>query len=167
MTISATEPNWSAEKPRRWWDPSRRFIRAIRRYQAVTGPLAGLRRKYWALQHRFWGVIGQVDIPLNTRIGGGLVLPHPNGIVVHPRTTIGPNCAIFQQVTLGARRGRKGLPEIGGHVLLGAGCRVLGPVKVGDHAVVGANSVVLHDVPAGATAVGMPARIIERTEEVL
>jgi serine O-acetyltransferase len=52
-------------------------------------------------------------------------------------------------------------PIIGDDVFIGAGARVLGPVTIGNRASIGANAVVLTDVPPGATAVGVPARIIE------
>jgi serine O-acetyltransferase len=165
MSVSATEPDWSRERPRRWWDPSRRLLRAIRRYQAARGPFAPLVRRYWVLQHRFWSVVTQADIPLDTVIGGGLKLPHPNGIVIHPDTRIGPNCLIFQQVTLGTRPEQPVAPRIGGHVDIGAGARILGNVTIGDHARIGANAVVLCDIPAGATAVGIPARILSQASE--
>lgn len=106
----------------------------------------------------------QADIPLNTQIGGGLMLPHPNGVVIHPKSVIGPNCILFQQVTLGTTRDADGAPVLGGDVFLGAGARVLGPVTVGDHAMVGANAVVMKDVPAGQLAVGIPARIVDQKE---
>lgn len=156
---SATDPDWSREQVQSWWDPSRRLLHVIRRYQAASGP----GRAYWALQHRFWSVVTQAEIHLNQAIGGGLLLPHPNGIVLHPDAVIGPNCLLFQQVTLGTVSTRPGAPVLGGHVDVGAGARILGPVKVGDHAVIGANAVVLRDVPAGATAIGVPARIVTRT----
>ncbi len=57
------------------------------------------------LRHRFWSVVTGADIPLGCRIGGGLLLPHPNGVVIHPDAAIGPNCLIFQQVTLGVTCG--------------------------------------------------------------
>ena len=79
-------------------------------------------------------------------------MPHPTGIVIHPDATLGPNCLIFQQVTLA------GKVELSGHVDIGAGAKLLGPIKLGDHARVGANAVVTEDVPAGATVVGIPAR---------
>lgn len=88
-------------------------------------------------------------------------MPHPNGIVIHPHAKIGPNCLLFQQVTIGQRNG--GVPRIGGHVDIGAGAKVLGPLAVGDHAVIGANAVVLKDVPMGATAIGIPARVLQCT----
>ena len=110
------------------------------------------------LRHRFWSVVTGADIPLNCSIGGGLLIPHPNGIVIHPDVRVGPNCLIFQQVTLGARSAK--VPTVGGHVDFGAGAKVLGSITLGDHAVVGANAVVLIDVPEGATAVGIPATLV-------
>ena len=89
-------------------------------------------------------------------------MPHPNGIVVHPDVRIGPNCLIFQQVTIGTVGSRPGAPRIGGHVDIGAGARILGPVTIGDHAVVGANAVVLTDVPSYGVAVGVPAEVRRR-----
>ncbi|MGB0911963.1 MAG: serine O-acetyltransferase [Phaeobacter italicus] len=160
MSVSATQPDWQREAPRRGWDPSRRLLRAIRRYQKG----GWLVRRLAVLQHRFWSVVTGADIPLNTQISGGLKLPHPNGVVIHPQSVIGPNCMIFQQVTLGANRGQKGAPQIGGHVDIGPGARILGPVRIGDHAVIGANAVVLKDVPAGCVAVGVPARILTAEE---
>ena len=161
--VSATVPDWSRERPRRWWDPSRRLLRSIRRWQAWNAsraPWAPLFRGWWVLQHRFWSVITQASIPLGTRIGGGLILPHPNGIVIHPKTEIGPNCLILQQVTLGTSRNDDGTPRLGGHVDIGAGAKILGAVTVGDHAAVGANAVVIRDVPPGSLMVGIPAREI-------
>ena len=90
-------------------------------------------------------------------------MSHPNGIVIHPDCEMGPNCLFFQQVTLGVGS-RPGLPRLGGHVDIGAGAKVLGGVRVGSHVNIGANSVVLDDVPDGATVVGIPARIVKRSD---
>jgi len=164
MSTDWDTPDWRREAPRDFWDPSRKLLRAIRSYQNPGhGPTGWLCRKIAALRYRFWSLVSQADIDPNTRIGGGLLLPHPNGVVIHPLSEIGANCLIFQQVTLGMVDGKKGAPRLGVHVDVGAGAKILGPVSVGDHAVIGANAVVLTDVPAHATAVGVPARIIERT----
>ena len=116
------------------------------------------------LWHRFWSVVTGAEIALNCDIEGGLQIPHPNGIVIHPGVSIGPNCYICQQVTIGNRMGAPGVPTIGAGAYIGAGARIIGPVNIGEGARIGANAVVLSDVPAGATAVGVPAKVVRRRE---
>jgi len=155
-TVSAEVPDWTREEPRQFWDPGRKLLRAIRKYQfwkQKPGLIPACYCKLIVLRYRFWTVVTGADIPLTSQIGGGLLIPHPNGIVIHPEAKIGVNCLIFHQVTLGSRSG-PGVPEIGGHVDVGAGAKILGPVKIGHHAKIGANAVVLTNVEAGATATG-------------
>jgi serine O-acetyltransferase len=160
-----SKPDFSREKPHRAWHPDRKLLKAIRNYQRLIGKggLASLKRPFIVLRHRFWSAVSGADIPLNAQIEGGLHIPHPNGIVIHPKAKIGPNCLILQQVTLGVVTGKEGAPELGFHVDVGAGAKILGPVKIGDGAKIGANAVVLCDVPAGAVAVGVPAKILPRS----
>ena len=161
--ISATIPDWRRERPHGFWNPGRKLLLALRRYQYWRdkgGPFALIARKCLAIRHRFWSVVTGADIPLDCNIGGGLLINHPNGIVIHPGAQIGVNCLIFQQVTVGTRgQGKPGLPVIGGHVDIGAGAKILGPIRIGDHAKIGANAVVVSDVPSGAVAIGIPARV--------
>ena len=162
--VSATVPDWTREH-KSWlaWDPSRSLLASIRSYQLNSGsrnPLDFFRRKIAVIRHRVWTVVTGADVPLNCQIGGGLLMPHPNGIVIHPDARIGPNCLIFQQVTIGRKNG--GVPNLGGHVDVGAGAKILGAISIGSHATIGANSVVVCDVPLGATAVGVPAKILAR-----
>jgi serine O-acetyltransferase len=161
--ISADVPDWTRETPQRFWEPDRKLLRTIRRYQhwhGRGGPIGTGLCKWFVLCHWFWSAVTGAEIPLNCDIGGGLLIPHPNGIVIHPGSRIGVNCLIFQQVTIGSR-GRDGLPVIEGHVDIGAGAKILGPVRIGAHAKIGANAVVVTDVPAGCTAVGIPARSVQ------
>ena len=154
-------PDWAREEKSFFsWSPSRSLLASIRAYQRHAGsgnPLRILGRKFAVLRHIFWGAITGADVPLTCSIGGGLLIPHPNGIVIHPAVTIGPNCLIFQQVTLGERNGQ--VPKIEGHVDIGAGAKIIGGVVVGAHAKIGANAVVLTNVADGCTAVGIPAKI--------
>jgi serine O-acetyltransferase len=165
ITVSAGTPDMSREyKPFFRWDPSRALLASIRDYQSCNNSTNIFKRIYLkrvaVLRHRFWSVITGAEIPMNCSIGGGLLIPHPNGIVIHPDVTVGPNCLIFQQVTIGYK-GDRGLPKIGGHVDIGAGAKILGNINVGNHASIGANAVVLQDVPSGKTAVGIPAKILD------
>ena len=125
--ISAQVPNWSRERPQRFWDPGRKLLLSIRRYQSSRWTLV---RKWCVFRHRFWSVVSGAEIPLTSQIGGGLLISHPNGIVINAGARIGVNCLIFQQVTIGSgARGDIGLPVIGGHVDIGAGAKVLGSVS--------------------------------------
>jgi serine O-acetyltransferase len=159
--ISAADADWSREAVASWaWNPGRQLLRALREYQALLradGVPSAPRKASVIARHRFWSAVCGADIPVNANIGGGLLIPHPNGIVIHPDALVGPNCLIFQQVTIGTGGKLPGVPRIGGHVDIGAGAKILGGVTIGDHAKIGANAVVLGDVPALATAVGIPA----------
>lgn len=157
--ISADIPDWSREDTAaRSWDPAKSLLRSIRDYQKARGPFAAVSRKYAVLRHRLWSAVTGADIPINSTIGGGLLIPHPNGIVIHPHASIGCNCLIFQQVTIGATA--KGIPTIGGHVDIGAGAKIIGPVHVGDHARIGANAVVRIDVPEYGVFVADPGKLL-------
>ena len=149
------------------WNPARALLASLRAYERhrdSANPVSWLLKKWAVLRHRFWSVVAGADIPLGAKIAGGLLLPHANGIVIHPEALIGPNCLIFQQVTIGTR-GPGGAPQVGGHVDIGAGAKILGPVKIGNHAVIGANAVVLVDVPDNCMAVGIPAVVKPRQRQ--
>ena len=155
--ISATEADWSREKLTKWWNPARQLIKSIRQYQnnqKNPNILSNIWKIWYVLEHRFWSAVSGADIPLNCQIGGGLLLPHPNGVVIHPKAQIGVNCIIFQQVTIVKN------VTIGGHVDIGAGAKIIKPVTIENHAKIGANAVVLKDISEGKTAVGVPAKVI-------
>ena len=91
-------------------------------------------------------------------VGPGLYIPHPRGMVLVARR-VGANCSFIHACTLGMRE-TWDFPVLGDAVFVGAGARVLGGIRLGDACSVGANAVVIKDVPPGATAVGVPARIL-------
>lgn len=100
-------------------------------------------------------------------IGGGLRIPHLNGIYIHNNATLGENCTILQQVTIGANEHKieyGKAPQIGNRVYIGAGAKVIGNIVIGDDVRIGANAVVTKSVPAGKTVVGYN-KIIETQSE--
>ncbi len=114
---------------------------------------------YWLLFRVVETALG-ISIPKSAEIGPGLRIWHFGGIFIHPGAVIGANCTLRQGVTIGNRVEGGPVPVIGDDVELGAYAQVLGGVRLGNGCKIGAMSVVLRDVPDGATAVGVPARII-------
>ncbi|MBR0969955.1 MULTISPECIES: serine O-acetyltransferase [Bradyrhizobium] len=95
------------------------------------------------------------------RLGAGLCLPHPVGIVIGEGSVIGNDVTIYQGVTLGrASHDVDAYPSIDDGAVIYAGATLLGRIRIGRNAVVAAHSVVLSDVPDFATVVGAPARIV-------
>jgi serine O-acetyltransferase len=165
---SAKVPDWSRERCRRFWDPSRRLLRSIRYYQKwKKGAVRQWFTSYWVLQHRFWSVVTGADIPLNSQIAGGLLLSHPNGVVIFPDAIIGPNCVLFQQVTIGTGGGPKPeAPILGGHVQVGAGAKILGGVKIGDHAIIAAMPSSSEMFRQELRSLASPAKLISLAQHI-
>ena len=84
---------------------------------------------------------------------------------IAPRVSIGADCDLYADVRLVLAHGARQGPQIGNHVFLGDGAKVVGHVRVGDHAVIGVSSVVTRDIPANATAVGIPAKVINENND--
>ena len=104
-----------------------------------------------------------IEIHPGAVVGDRVFFDHAMGVVVGETAEIGDGCTIYQGVTLGGTslyKGAKRHPTLGRNVVVSAGAKVLGGFLVGDGAKIGSNAVVIKPVPAGATAVGIPARII-------
>lgn len=108
-----------------------------------------------------------VEIHPAATIGKNFIIDHGSGIVIGETSVIGENCLMYHGVTLGGTgndSSSKRHPSICDNVMIAAGAKILGNIQIGFGAKIGANAVVLKDVPPHATAVGMPARIIEGKE---
>jgi serine O-acetyltransferase len=104
-----------------------------------------------------------IEIHPGAFIGRRVFIDHGMGIVIGETAEVHDDCTIYQGVTLGGtslEKGAKRHPTLAKGVIISAGAKVLGSFTVGEGARVGSNSVVLKAVPPGATAVGIPARII-------
>lgn len=110
------------------------------------------------------------SIEEQTKIDGGrITFPHGlNGILISAGATIGKNCTVFHQVTIGSNTTEgsrhNGSPQIGDNVLIGAGAKIIGNIKIGNNVRIGANCVVVEDVPDNATVVMQKPRVIEHSE---
>jgi serine O-acetyltransferase len=104
-----------------------------------------------------------IEIHPGATIGRRVFIDHGMGVVIGETAEIGDDCTLYHGVTLGGVSWNKGKrhPTLGRGVVIGAGAKILGPFLVGDGAKVGSNSVVVKAVPAGATVVGIPARLVE------
>lgn len=107
-----------------------------------------------------------IELPYTVDLGRRVVIEHQGDIVIHGFCTIGDDSIIRQGVTLGLRYVEKPFdaPKLGKRVNVGAGAKLFGNIEVGDDVNIGANAVVLCDVPAQATAVGIPAKVIQKQE---
>jgi len=108
-----------------------------------------------------------IEIHPGARIGRRFFIDHGMGVVIGETAVIGDDCTLYHGVTLGGTSWQKGKrhPTLGRDVVVGAGAKVLGPIEIGDGARIGSNAVVVKTVPPGATVVGIPGRIIERSDD--
>ncbi|MFZ3088684.1 MAG: serine O-acetyltransferase [Methylotenera sp.] len=104
-----------------------------------------------------------IEIHPGATIGRRVFIDHGMGVVIGETAVIGDDCTLYHGVTLGGTSWNKGKrhPTLEAGVVIGAGAKVLGPITIGEGAKIGSNAVVVKDVPANATAVGIPARILE------
>lgn len=107
-----------------------------------------------------------IEIHPGAKVGRRFFIDHGMGIVIGETAEIGDDVTLYQGVTLGGTSWNKGKrhPTLEDGVVVGAGAKVLGPFTVGAGAKIGSNAVVTKAVPAGATAVGIPGRIIVKSD---
>lgn len=125
-------------------------------------------RLYWLA--RFGSHIARwltgIEIHPGAAIGRRVFIDHGMGVVIGETAVIGDDCTLYHGVTLGGTSWNKGKrhPTLETGVVIGAGAKVLGPITIGANAKIGSNAVVVKDVPADATAVGIPARILDEAK---
>jgi serine O-acetyltransferase len=154
---------------RSWWE----VITCYPGFHAVT--LHRLSHALWKARLRWparWlSHLGRfltgIEIHPGATIGRRVFIDHGMGVVIGETAEVGDDCTLYHGVTLGGTTWNKGKrhPTLRPGVVIGAGAKVLGPITVGEGAKIGSNAVVVKDVPAGATAVGIPAKIIENERE--
>jgi serine O-acetyltransferase len=166
------DPDWEADLARY---PERPWLReqsiwalAVYRFgrrndRRRTGIVHSLCDRFYWLAFRITETLTGISIPKSVQVGPGLRIYHFGTIIVHANAQIGANCTLRHGVTIGSRVDDGPVPVIEDDVDLGAYAQILGGVRIGRGAKVGALSVVLCDVPPGGVAVGVPARVIDRS----
>ncbi|MCK6453595.1 MAG: serine O-acetyltransferase [Alphaproteobacteria bacterium] len=116
---------------------------------------------------QFARTITGIEIHPGATIGRRFFIDHGMGVVIGETAEIGDDVMLYHGVTLGGTSLSQGKrhPTIESGVIVGAGAKILGPITIGANARIGANAVVVKDVPAGASAVGIPARVIPPKEQ--
>jgi serine O-acetyltransferase len=172
QVLSARDPDWAADLLRY---PKRPFLKEqsswalwVYRYgrridRRRRGPVRWVgERLYWLL-FRVTETLTGISIPKSVEAGPGLRIWHFGNIFIHKDVKMGARCTLRQGVTIGSRVDGGPVPVLEDDVDVGAYAQILGGIRVGKGAKIGAMSVVLCDVPPGATAVGVPARIVGAT----
>ena len=157
-------------------DPAARTV-----FEVLT-TYPGLHAILWhRLSHQLWGWhlkwlarvsshlarwLTGIEIHPGARIGRRVFIDHGMGVVIGETAEIGDDCTLYHGVTLGGTSWQKGKrhPTLEAGVIVGAGAKILGPITLGAGAKIGSNAVVVREVPAGATAVGIPARILDEKD---
>ncbi|WP_181320916.1 serine O-acetyltransferase [Photobacterium phosphoreum] len=110
-----------------------------------------------------------LDIPARAKIGKGLMMFHPQDIVIHRDVIIGDNVILKHNITIGNKvdkvTGKYVAPVIGNNVELSPGVIILGDVVIGDNCIIGAGSIVTKSIPKNSIAVGNPAKVIKIIDE--
>ncbi|MDG2252825.1 MAG: serine O-acetyltransferase [Methylophilaceae bacterium] len=158
-------------------DPAARsYIEIITTYPGVHAIL------FHRLAHLFWRVklywvaratsylsriITGIEIHPGAVIGRRFFIDHGMGVVIGETAIIGDDCTIYHGVTLGGTSWKQGKrhPTLEDKVVIGAGAKILGPITIGSGAKIGSNAVVVKDIPKNATAVGIPARLVDESTQ--
>jgi serine O-acetyltransferase len=138
-------------------------LHALTWHRLVTHRLWRAGWRWLARWLAHWGRwLTGIEIHPGATIGRRVFIDHGMGVVIGETAEIEDDCTLYHGVTLGGTSWNKGKrhPTLGPGVVIGAGAKVLGPIMVGAGAKIGSNAVVVRDVPPGATAVGIPARVV-------
>ena len=113
------------------------------------------------LSHRIrakWGI----QIQRRAKIGPGFYIGNFGGIFVSGLATIGENCNIFQDVTIGVagEGARRGAPHIGNNVCMAPGSKINGRIHVGNNVNIEPNAVVTHNIPDDALVRVRPMYVV-------
>lgn len=131
---------------------------------AMKAPIAPLfTALHTVLEYLVIRILWGCEVPRTAQIGGGFLLPHANGIIIHPYAKIGQQATIFQQVNIaGKGMANDDVATIGDHVTIYPGAKIVGKITIGNHVSIGPNAVVHKDLPDNATVAAPPFTLLEK-----
>lgn len=131
---------------------------------AMNAPLRPLfTALHMVLEYLVIRILWNCEVPRTAEIGGGFLLPHANGIIIHPHAKIGNHATIFQQVNIaGKGMANDDVATIGDHVTIYPGAKIVGKIAIGNHVNIGPNAVVFKDLPDNTTVTAAPFVTLEK-----
>ena len=88
-----------------------------------------------------------------------------NFLISNIASTVGHDCRIHDYVTLFPGVHISGDVSLGECVSIGTGANILQGLSIGDNTFIGAGAAVVRNIPANCTAVGVPAKPLEKRDE--
>jgi serine O-acetyltransferase len=99
-----------------------------------------------------------------TPIGGGLLLFHAYCTIIDAES-IGKNCRIVSNVTIGYKNGKR--VTIKDNVEILSNAVIVGGITIGNNCVIGPGAVVYKSIPDNCVVVGNPAYILKQDGKVV
>ena len=109
------------------------------------------------ISYKILSTIYLMEIPVETKIGGGLIIYHLKGTVINVDASIGKNVTINHFITIADT------VDIADGVVINP-LSVIIKGNIGENAVVGAGSVVTKDVAENMIVAGSPAKVIGKVD---
>ena len=127
-----------------------------------------IRFQFWCRRHRLPTIFAskllfflyRIEISSEAKIGAGLRLPHPTGIIIAPGSVVGEDCDLYADTRLVLAHGNRQGPVLERGVFMGDGAKAVGAVSIGSGSVIGVSAVVTRDIPPNVRAAGIPARVL-------
>lgn len=122
-------------------------------------------RSLFVFLYRIYSVLIGIDIPWQTKIGEGLRISHPSGIVINDKAILGKNVWLRANTVIGNDLISNKASVIGDNMNIGVNAIIIGNIQVGDNCVIGAGAVVTKSIPPNSVVAGNPARVIRLIDD--
>lgn len=141
------------------FNPSFKFTFFLRSCNSKYRIVRGISRLF----HYHYGIKYALKIHPSTQIGYGFYIGHGTSIVINPTAVIGNNVSLSQFTSIGSSKGKAA--QILDETYIGPNVSIVEDVTIGRRCTIGAGSVVTKDIPDFCTAVGVPAKIVNKQSD--